>query len=129
MTVSEALDAMRLEVAGCSLVAYTDLSSELVLCASTAGRPAQEELDALSHAARIALDGTLAEGARPLWDDEAPGAPAETAMLLTGAEARVFLRSSGEAAEALACVCSADADLGAVVDCARTALDRILSQN
>jgi len=128
MTVNEALDNMRAELPGCSLVAFTDLSSQLVLCASSAGRPAQEELDALSRAAQVALNGAVADGAGALWDKEASGEPAETAMLLTGAEARVFLRSSGDAPEALVCVCSADADLSAVVDSGRAALDRILAQ-
>ena len=129
MTVNEALDAMREELPGCSLVAFTDLSSQLVLCTSSAGRPAQEELDSLSRAAQIALVGAVAEGAGPVWDGDASGEPAETAMLLTGSEARVFLRSSGDAPEALVCVCSADADLGAVVDSGRVALDRIMAQN
>lgn len=127
MSVAEALDAMRSDLPGCALVAYADLGSALVLCASTTGKPAQEELDRLSRAAQVALDGALAEGAAPVLDGAGAGR-AETAMLLTGSEARVFLRSPGEAPEALICVCAPDIDLGAVVDCGRAALNRILSE-
>lgn len=129
MSVTDALDAMRSELSGCSLVAYTDLSSGLVLSASAIGQPGQEELDTLSGAARQALTDVLADGARSVWSASDPQAPAETAMLLTAAEARVFIRSPGEAPEALLCVCAPDSDLNAVVDCGRTTLTRILGEN
>ncbi|NNE81077.1 MAG: hypothetical protein HKN18_12485 [Silicimonas sp.] len=127
MSVSDALDAMRSEISGCSLVAYADLGSRLVLCTSAVSNPGQEQLDALSGAALLALDGALAEGAAAMWDKTATGA--DMAMLLTNAEARVFLRSPGAAPEALICVCAADADLDKVVDCGQTTLSRILSQS
>lgn len=127
MSVSEALDDLRSEIPGCSLVAFADLSSKIVLTASAAMKPAREELDALSVAAHLALDGAVAEGAAAVWSDTAE-ALAETAMLLSANEARVFMRSPGENPEALICVCAPDCNLETVVDCARTALKRIVSE-
>ena len=129
MNISDAMDALRSEVSGCSMVVYTDLSSKLVLGASSVGNPGQEELDALANAAQLALDGVVAEGAAHVWANAQPEAAAETAMLLTGSEARVFLRSPGDAPEALICVCAPDSDLDQVLDCGRVALDRILSES
>lgn len=128
MNVAAELDAMRSEISGCSLVAFTDLSSQLVLCASAASKPVQEELNALSRAANLALDGAFAEGAAPLWADGGKTAP-ETAVLMTGAEVRVFLRSPGKPNEALVCVCAPDIELDAVVDSGRSTLGRILAQD
>lgn len=129
MSVTEALDAMRSELSGCSLVAYTDLSSGLVLSTSAISQPGQEELDKLSGAAKLSLAGALAEGASAVWAATDPTAPAETAMLLTDAEARVFIRSPGEAPEALICICAPNSDLNALVDCGRATLTRILGES
>ena len=128
MSVTDALDAMRAEVPGCSMVLYADLKSGLVLSASSLGNPGQEALDAQSGAAQLALDGLLAEGARAVWADSGEVAP-EMTWLLTGNEARIFLRAPGEAPEALICLCAPDADLGAAVDCGRRTLADILAES
>ena len=125
MGVAEELDALRAELSGCHLVAYADLQSRLVLCASSAGNPAQEELDALSRAANLALDGNVAEGAKPLWAADTGNAPASSAMLMTGQEVRMFLRSPGNAPEALIVVAEAGADMAILQDRAGQALGRI----
>ncbi|MEO9823208.1 MAG: hypothetical protein ABJF50_02190 [Paracoccaceae bacterium] len=125
MSVSEALDALRSEIPGCSLVAFADLSSKIVLTSSSATNPAREKLDALSAAAHLVLDGAIAEGAVPIWGDQNT---AETAMLLSSSEARVFMRSPGENPEALICVCAPDCNLEVVMDCARSTLKRIVSE-
>ena len=127
MSVSDALDALRSEIPGCSLVAFADLSSKIVLTASSASKPAREELDALSVAAHLTLDGAVGEGAAPVWANQSDALP-ETAMLLSASEARVFMRPPGENPEAIICVCAPDCDLEAVVDCARTTLKRIVSE-
>lgn len=125
MSVTDALDALRSELSGCALVAYTDLSSRLVLSTSAAGHPGQEELDALSGAAQQVLAGAVAEGGAQVWG---AGAAADMAMLMTGTEARVFLRAPGEAPEALICVCAPDTDLTQVVTEGRATLARIQSE-
>ena len=129
MSVTDALDAMRSEIPGCSLVAFADLKSQLVLSASALGQPGQEELDALSNAAQLVLEGAVAESAATVWSDANPDAAAETAMLLTEAEARVFLRASGGAPEALICVCGPDSDLDLVLQQGRATLARIQGES
>lgn len=124
MSVADELDQMRSDNPTCSLVAFADLSSKLVLYTSTDGKPAQEELAALSEAARISLDGELADAAAPLWNGS-KDALAETAVLMTESDLRVFLRSPGKATEALACICAPNADIQAVVDAGRSALSKI----
>lgn len=127
MNVTDELDEMRTGLAGCSLVAFADLSSQLVLCTSAVSKPVQEELNALSQAADLALNGAVAESASGVWSDNAEP-PAETAMLLTGSEARVFLRAPGNPNEALVCVCAPDVPLDTVVNSGRNTLDRIQAQ-
>lgn len=128
MNVMEALDALRDHVPGCSVAAFTDLSSRLVLCASSAVRTGQEDLDALSQAAALLLDGALAEGAGPVWSEAAPGAAAGTAMLLSDAGIRVAMRSSGKPTEALVCLCAPGTDLDRLVGHGRRALDDIQAE-
>lgn len=124
MDIAEHLDAMRADIDGCAMVAFTDLTSQLVLCSSSTGTPEQDEMNALSQAANLALDGAFAEGAAGSWDGDAPS---QVAMLLTGSDARLFLRSPGNPAEALVCVCKPDADLEGAVAQARATLDRIVA--
>jgi hypothetical protein len=128
MNVTAELDAMRAEIPGCALVAFTDLATDLALCTSAVRNPVQEEMNALSQAARIALDGAFAEGAASAWGRDHED-PAEVAMLLTGEEARVFIRSPGKPNEALICVCAPDAPLEDVVARGQTALTRIVAQS
>lgn len=125
MDITAELDAMRTGMQGCALVAYADLSSQLVLCTSAASSPAQEEMNALSKAAQLALDGDYAAGAAQSWGG---GAAAEVSVLMTGAEARLFLRAPDNPSEALMCVCAPDVDLEAAVAEGRATLQRIGSQ-
>ena len=126
MDITAELDAMRADVQGCALVAYTDLTSQLVLCTSSASKPAQEETNALSKAAQLALDGSYAESAGSVWGSTAP---AEVSVLMTGADARLFLRSPSNPSEALMCVCAPDIDLESAVTQARATLQRIAEQS
>lgn len=127
MDVTDKLDALRSELPGCSLVAFTDLGSRVVLCSSAAVKPVQEELDHLSELAQIALDGALGEGAVPVLEGGDGDRRAGVAMLVSEQDAKVFLRAPGEVAEALICVCAPDADLRKVVDCGRSTLDDIVA--
>lgn len=122
MDVSEKLDALRAEVSGCSLVAFSDLESKLVLATSAAFKPAQEDLDNLSDLAQAMLNGSVAKGGEATLDGEAG-----VAMLISGGDTKVFLRAPGEAVEGLVCVCAPDADLRAMVDQARSTLSAIAS--
>ncbi len=125
MDITAELDAMRADVQGCALVAYTDLSSQLVLCTSSASKPVQEEMNALSQAAGLALDGAFAESAAPSWGGEPA---AQVAVLMTGSDARLFLRSPANPVEALVAVCAPDIDLEQAVAQAHATLERIGQQ-
>lgn len=125
MDITAELDAMRGQVPGCALVAYTDLTSQLVLCTSAVSKPVQEEMNALSQAAGLALNGAFAESASPSWGGEP--AP-EVAVLMTGADARLFLRSPVNPAEALVAVCAPDIDLEQAVTEGHATLARIGQQ-
>lgn len=128
MNVTAELDEMRNGLKGCSLVAFTDLSSSLVLSTSAASKPVQEELNALGRTASLTLNGEFAKGAEKIWS-EGDEVPAETAMLLTGNDARVFLRAKANPNEALVCVCAPDIALNAVIDSGLATLDRIQAMN
>lgn len=125
MDVTKELDAVRTEVSGCDLVAFADLSSGMVLCTSADQRPAQEDLEALCDAATASLDGELAGGASAMV--EADG-DINIAMTFHPGAAHVFLRSQSERNEALCCVCAANVDIAKIVDCGRSALNRIVAQ-
>lgn len=128
MNVTAELDQMRTGLKGCSLVVFTDLSSSLVLSTSAASKPVQEELNALGRTASLTLNGAFSEGAAKVWSD-GDELPAETAMLLTGSEARVFLRAKSNPNEALVCVCAPDIALDAVINSGLATLDRIQTQD
>lgn len=127
MDVTERLDAMRSELPGCLVVAFTDLGSKLVLCASAAAKLGQEELDRLSDLAQVMLDGVIADGAAPVLQGGKGDRRAGTAMLVSDHDAKIFLRAPGDVSEALVCVCAPDADLRKVVDCGRSTLDDIVA--
>lgn len=125
MDVAKALDQLRADVAGCDVVAFTDLSSKMVLCVSAAHKPAQEELDLLSDTALSILDGPFAEGANAVT-----GEPSlRVAVTMTANDVRVFLRSDNRENEALVCVCLPGTDIPSVVDCGQTTLRSIVSTN
>lgn len=123
MDVALALEEMRSEVAGCDLIAFADLSSQMVLCTSSATKRAQEEIDALTGVASVTLKGALAEGAQALTGDE----PA-TAVTMTRNDVHVYMRNPAAANEALICVCAPDADIGKVVDCGHAMLGRMVAE-
>ena len=128
MDVTEALDAMRSDIPGCSLLAFTDLGSRLVLCTSAASKPAQEDLDKLSELAQMMLSGPVSEGALPALAGEGGDVLVGSAMLMSDGDVKVFLRASAEAQEALVCVCAPETDLAKVVDCGRSTLDTIVAK-
>lgn len=125
MDIKAELDGMRADVPGCVLVAFTDLTSQLVLSSSSATKPVQEEMNALSQAAHLALEGAYADGATAGRQEETS---AQAAVLMTGSETRVFLRSPGNPAEALICVCAPDTDLDSAVTQARETLKQIVAK-
>ena len=123
MTVTDALDDLRSNIAGCDLVAYADLSSSMVLTVSAATKHRQEELDQLSQIAVCVLDGAIAEGGLPIVGEE--DTAVHVAMALDATSARLFLRSPGTPTEALICVCAPSSDLSSAIALGTAALESL----
>ena len=115
---------MRGSVPGCTLVAFADLSSGMVLCTSAAAKRPQEELDALSTQATEMLSGAAAQSATALLEEER----ATLAVALTPRDMHVVCRAEGSGDEVLICLCAHGTDLSQVVDSARSALAGIAGQ-
>lgn len=119
MDISTALDAVRTGISGCTLVAFADINSKLVLSSSAAVTPSREDLDILGEAAGALMTGGLADGAT-----KAVGAT-DVAITLTATELRLFLRASQDANEALVCVCDPACDMSAALAVGQNALTEL----
>ena len=124
MDVTARLDSLRADLVGCDLVAFADVTTQMVLCVSSAARHAQEELDALTETAASVLTGFIAEGGQALLD----GAAVQSVVSMSALNVHVFLKSPQSEKEALICVCAADADLSKVLARGGAALDEIMAE-
>ena len=116
MVVSE-LDSLREDFEGCNMLAFADLSTQMILVT-----------DSKTNLPREALDALCAEAALLLGDGKSPDmgtALRGRAVTTNGKEIRVFLRADNEPSDVLCCVCAATLDLGAFLDDAQTCLHRI----
>jgi hypothetical protein len=121
MSVLDELDKLRATLPGCTLVAFGDLATNIVLCASADPKRPQEALDALCASASDALNGAHADDMA-----QALAAPHLAEAIMIGAgESHVFLRSQHDAQDALFCSFDGPADLTASIAAGRSALDRI----
>lgn len=124
MTISDQLDALRHDFPQCHTVGLADLSSGIVLCVSARKKHHQEQLDGYCGAAtELFADASVAEIAGALGGDQ-PGT-LQQAMIMTGSETRVFLRSATDPTEAMFCLCEAGADIDGLVIGARQRLGNI----
>lgn len=121
MSVADELDKLRATLPGCTLVAFGDLASSIVLCASAEEKRPQEELDALCTAASTALDGAYAI---PL-SDALGGAALTQAVTVKPGEIQLFLRSHLDDCDALFCTFADQTDIRDIVSAGRTTLHRI----
>ncbi|MFV0515352.1 MAG: hypothetical protein ACK5MY_17215 [Jhaorihella sp.] len=127
MSVLDSLDALRRTLPGCSVVALGDLSAELVLCASHSGQMPQERLDGLCAAASALLSAPLASHEAQLLGAGNARGP-DTAIVLTGLDTRVFVRSPVDEADVLCCVCTRNVDITDAAELARSILTEISAQ-
>lgn len=125
LDVAKELDALCAQVAGCDLAVFTDIGSAMVLATSSGAALAQEDLDAVSEAAALVLPGAVGQGAARLANSDPSSA--ETAIVLTGQDARIYVRSTEVPNEAVVLICRPDTDLGAATDCARAAVAHIVA--
>ena len=124
MSIAERLNAFRFEVPGCESVAFADLSSGLVLCASSEGKKPQEWFDQMCAAAQEMLDGALARETSALASRSAtPGA--QQAIHIADGELRLFLRSETAPNEALCCVCITEVSVDLLIQRAVALLHEI----
>jgi len=122
MSGADELDKRGATLAGCTLAAFGDLDARIVLCASTAERRPQEDLDALCQSASAALDGVFSGPvARALG-----AARLNQAVTITPGEINVFLRSDNEPTDALFCTFADQTDIADMVAVGRAALKRIV---
>ena len=108
MGIADQLAVMRDDFPQCRSVTFADLSSGLVLCASTQVKLRQERLDALCDRARALLSGPGAAAAAAVL-----GAAPDEAVLDEAGMLLVFVRSPVEPDEALCCECEPGIDLNA----------------
>jgi hypothetical protein len=111
------LDGLHEKFAGCSTLAFADLSTQMILVANTASTLRREGLDALCAEASL----TLGTDAAPAMGQQA----STTAFIATKAELRIYLRAAAEPSDVLCCVCAPDLDVAAFLAEARPCLDRI----
>ncbi|MEO3416663.1 hypothetical protein AAFO92_18590 [Roseovarius sp. CAU 1744] len=124
MTIKKELDAARSSVAGCTVAAYGDASTRLMLRSSHHDNIRRENLDELcNEAARCfgLLDAT-ADLCNMLGD---PGGPPNEAVVLTNRNSTVFVRSDKLSSEFLCLVCAAQGDHAAMSSAARQTLNKI----
>ena len=121
MDVASSLDRLRAEANGCSIVAFADLATSMVLSVSSSGRHAQEELDALTQTAVAVLSGGVSESVQAILSNSEP----TTAVSMTPVDAKIYVRSNASPNEVLICVCAPDADLSNIVGKSQAVLEDI----
>lgn len=109
MTISEELANLRTGQPGCDAVVFADLSTGMVLAASTAERTTQEKLDALCNEARAYLTGSRVVTLSSKNDPESDLAP-DAAWLADADGLRCFLLAPAPAKEAM-CLVLSDAEI------------------
>lgn len=124
MNIVERLDCVRQEFPECQIVAYADLSTNMILSTSTAMELRQEYVDSLCDSAVDVLGG---QSSLPLRGALGGGGDADIfqVIIMESTEVHVFLRSTTSQMDALCCVCSPLIDLGAFLAGARLQLDEI----
>lgn len=122
--MSEELAALRDRVPGCSVVAFADLSTGMVLASSTAEKTTQERLDALCAAGRDMLKG---DAARHMAEGFCEAAP-RVAIHACAGNLNCFIQAPRPAEEALCCVVSPQTPLSELLDAAALLLQRTVSE-
>ncbi len=104
MSIVGQLDALRQDLPGCSLVAFADLRTRLVLSVSADSSRPQEQLDEICFQAANCFEDcdTLVTALR---SDEQGDQMCNESIVLTPAETRVFVRNPDGEGEALCCIC------------------------
>ncbi len=115
MDVSERLSNLRSAVPGCHLAAFIDLSSKMVLAVNARSNQPQERLDVLADQAERLLSAPDV-----IIEDPAPSQPSahipDYVVTSSPENLEVFVRSAGDANEALGLVCAINTDIELALD-------------
>lgn len=122
--IAASLDGLRSSFAGCTAIAFADISTGLVLSTSAAARQPQETYDALCARAMEIFDGDGQEIVSAAFPGSS-GQPMDEALYLSGQSVQVFLRSRSDATEALCCICRPEIDIDRFATKARAVLDSV----
>lgn len=117
MSIVEKLDSLRAAAPGCSLAAFGDLNTRLVLRTSAARPWPQERLDELCMQAARCFASADSPGVAEHFLDE--GERIDQAILLEPSEVRLFLRAPEEESDLLCVVCHSVGDFERVERLAR----------
>jgi hypothetical protein len=119
VSVIDSLGALVKAYPQARVVAFADLSSNMVLASQGTQLVTQEHLERLCEEARYSFDDPLFSLTLEAFSEP------RAAILLGEAEVKVFLRSEIEPADALCCICHPGIDLGGFVERLRETLDSI----
>lgn len=124
MNLAEKLDCVRQEFPECRMVAYADISTNMILSTSSAMELRQEHLDSLCD---IAVDMLCGQSSSHLRGALGGSSDADVfqVIIIEPTEVNVFLRSTTSPMEALCCVCSPLINLGKFIAGGRLHLDKI----
>lgn len=115
--VADRLDKLHARFPGCRILAFADLTTQMVLVTNS-GCAAQRET----------LDAVCAEAAQTFGSYDRPGfglSPAGTAIIATPDQLRIYLRDTSDPADGLCCVCDHTIAVDEFVQQARACLDQI----
>ena len=119
MGVIDSLGALVKAYPQARVVAFADLSSNMILASQGQQMVTQEYLERLCKEARSSFDDPLFSLTLEAFSEP------HAAILLGDTEVKVFMRSETEPADALCCICQHGIDLGGFVEKLRETLDSI----
>ena len=123
MTVMDDLNQLRADCPGCQTVVYADLSTLMVLCASSEERLPQERYDQLCRDGAEIFDcGALTAASDVLTQQLAVGTEA---VRYAGKGLQAFLRGAANPAEVMCLDCKPGVDPDAVLRAARSVLEKL----
>jgi hypothetical protein len=124
MKITEQLDGLRSQHPSCRIAAFADLSTGMVLAATSDVKTSQERLDALSANAKHALRGSLAQTVTGTMMNRSSDRTGYV-MQICSSSVELFVEAPRDNDEALCLVCSSEADFDGLVSHARELLASI----
>jgi len=125
MTVSDTLDELRAQFPGCGLIAYADISVDMVLATSADDTIPQERWEALCAMAHEVLRGGQTAEIMTCLEAQPPHSLAQ-AMLINGAECDIVLAAKTDPDFVFCAVGSPDLNAAAFLQAAQPVLDQLV---